>query len=194
MQMGFYFDQTRCTNCYVCVVACKDWNDVPAGPASWRRVTSIERGEFPNVFVAAFSSSCYHCAVPLCLAACPVMAITKRREDGIVIVDREVCIGGDECEFACREACPYDMPQFGPNPNPKMQKCNFCIDRLTGNKRPICVDSCPTYALDAGPLDVLAAKYGDIKEAEGFVYSTDTRPSIVIKPKRSTSIGSAAVD
>ncbi|MEE8174036.1 MAG: 4Fe-4S binding protein [Dehalococcoidia bacterium] len=33
--MAFYFDQTRCTGCYACSVACKDWDDVPAGPASW---------------------------------------------------------------------------------------------------------------------------------------------------------------
>ncbi len=24
MQLGFYFDQTRCTGCHTCVVACKD--------------------------------------------------------------------------------------------------------------------------------------------------------------------------
>jgi anaerobic dimethyl sulfoxide reductase subunit B (iron-sulfur subunit) len=38
MQLAFYFDQTRCTGCYTCAVACKDWHDVPAGPASWMRV------------------------------------------------------------------------------------------------------------------------------------------------------------
>ena len=52
MQMGFYFDQTRCTGCYACVVACKDWHDVPAGPASWRKVATIEEGNFPDLFVA----------------------------------------------------------------------------------------------------------------------------------------------
>ena len=44
MQMGFYFDQTLCTGCYTCIVACKDWHDVPAGPASWMRLKTVEKG------------------------------------------------------------------------------------------------------------------------------------------------------
>jgi len=51
MQMGFYFDQTRCTGCFTCVVACKDWHDVPPGPASWMRVTTVEKGKYPDLFV-----------------------------------------------------------------------------------------------------------------------------------------------
>ena len=39
-QIGLFFDQTRCTGCYACIVACKDWNDVPPGPASWMRVSN----------------------------------------------------------------------------------------------------------------------------------------------------------
>lgn len=85
MQMGFYFDQTRCTGCYACMVACKDWNDVPAGPASWRRVTTSEWSKFPNVFVASLTSSCCHCTTPLCAVVCPAEAITKREEDRIVV-------------------------------------------------------------------------------------------------------------
>ncbi|MFX1457608.1 MAG: 4Fe-4S dicluster domain-containing protein, partial [Promethearchaeota archaeon] len=37
-QMGFYFDQTRCTGCFTCSVACKDWNDIKAGPENWMRI------------------------------------------------------------------------------------------------------------------------------------------------------------
>jgi anaerobic dimethyl sulfoxide reductase subunit B (iron-sulfur subunit) len=40
MQLAFYFDQTRCTGCYTCVVACKDWHDIPAGPASWMLIAN----------------------------------------------------------------------------------------------------------------------------------------------------------
>ena len=42
MQLGFYFDQTRCINCFTCVVACKDWHDIPAGPASWLKVITSD--------------------------------------------------------------------------------------------------------------------------------------------------------
>ncbi len=157
IQIGFYFDQTRCTGCYACVVACKDWHDVPAGPASWQQVTTIERGEFPDLFVAFYTSSCYHCAQPACIAACPAGAITKRQEDGVVLVDQAKCLGKDQC--------------------------NLCPDRLEEGKKPICVAACPMRALDAGPLDELKALYGDAREAEGFIYSAELEPSIVFKPK-----------
>jgi anaerobic dimethyl sulfoxide reductase subunit B (iron-sulfur subunit) len=165
------------------VVACKDWHDIPAGPESRRRVVSIERGKFPNLFVAYLSLACCNCVQPLCIEACPVGAITKRKEDGIVVVDKELCLGKDNCG-ACKEACPYDAPQFGAEKNAKMQMCDFCLDRLTVNKNPICVDACPMMALDAGPMDRLKEKYGEIREATGFIYSEEAGPSIIFKPKK----------
>jgi anaerobic dimethyl sulfoxide reductase subunit B (iron-sulfur subunit) len=57
MQLGFYVDQSRCTGCHTCVVACKDWNDLPAGPVNWRWVSSVEEGVFPKVFVGYVSLS-----------------------------------------------------------------------------------------------------------------------------------------
>ena len=51
------------------------------------------------------------------------------------------------------------------------------------NKKPICVEACPMRALDAGPLEELKAKYGDIQEAESFVYSNRVMPSIIFKSK-----------
>lgn len=183
MQMGFYFKQSRCTGCDTCVVACKDWHDVPAGPASWVRVRTIEKGKYPNVSVAFMFLTCYHCEEPPCIPACPVGAITKREEDGAVVVDRETCLGKDSCEL-CLEACPYDAPQFGAEENAKMQKCDFCLDRLAENKPPICVAGCPLRALDSGPLEELKAKYGDGKEAEGFIYSSELKPSLICTPSR----------
>ncbi|MFC1823852.1 FAD-dependent oxidoreductase [Thermodesulfobacteriota bacterium] len=93
MQFGFYFDQTRCIGCFTCCVACKDWHDTPAGRANWIRLSYLERGEYPNPFVAYFPTACYHCAEPGCLTACPVGAIRKEEATGAVIVDREVCDG-----------------------------------------------------------------------------------------------------
>jgi len=185
MQMGFYFNQTLCIDCRTCVVACKDWHDVPAGPASFIRMVTIEKGKYPDVSVHSMFVSCYHCAEPACVSSCPVGAITKRDEDGVVVVDRETCLGKDKCDL-CRQACPYDTPQFGAEENAKMQKCDFCLDRLAENKKPICVDACPMRALEAGPIEELQAKYGDIREAEGFVYSDELIPSIVFRPKKDT--------
>lgn len=182
MQLAFYFDQTRCTGCYTCVVACKDWHDVPAGPASWRRVTTIEKGKYPELFVAFLSISCLHCAEPACVAACPTDAISKRNKDGIVIVDQEACLGKDSCGF-CLSACPYGAPQFGPEDDAKMQMCNLCLDRWQEGKKPVCVAGCPTRALDAGPIEEMESKYGKIREAAGFVYDQKLQPSIIFKPK-----------
>ncbi|MBI4285110.1 MAG: 4Fe-4S dicluster domain-containing protein [Chloroflexi bacterium] len=182
MQLGFYFDQTRCTGCYTCVVACKDWHDVPAGPASWRRVETIERGKYPNPFVAFLATSCYHCADPACVTACPTGAITKRQEDGIVLVAPELCLGKDSCGL-CLEACPYRAPQFGAEANAKVQMCDLCLDRWAEGKPPICVAGCPMRALDAGPIEELKAKYGQVQSAEGFTYAPNIRPSVVFKPK-----------
>ncbi len=89
--------RSRCTGCYTCVVACKDWYDVPAGPAAWLRVKTIEKGKYPNPFVAYLPTFCYHCAKPGCMDVCPADAITKRAEDGIVVVDQEKCLGRDAC-------------------------------------------------------------------------------------------------
>lgn len=183
MQIGFYFDQSRCTGCYTCVVACKDWHDVPAGPASWIRVISNEKGKFPNPSLSYLFRTCLHCAVPSCVPACPVGAITKRKEDGIVVIDREDCLGNVSCDGACQEACPYIAPQFGAEPEAKMQKCDLCLERWAHKEEPICVEACPMRALDAGPMDELKVKYGNVRQAEGFIYSEDAMPSIVFKAK-----------
>ncbi len=183
MQIGFYFDQTRCTGCYACMVACKDWHDIPAGPAKWLRLLYREEGEIPQVFVSYLFTPCYHCNNPLCALACPVGAITKRKADGIVVVDPVKCLGNKECRMLCQNACPWAAPQFGAEEGAKVQKCDFCLDRWSEKKKPLCVESCPTRALDAGPIEELRAKYGGIVEAHGFVSSPKAEPSVVFKPK-----------
>jgi len=189
MQLAFFFDQTRCTGCYTCVVACKDWHDVPAGPASWMRVATTERGKYPHPFVAFLSTPCYHCAEPACVPACPVDAISKRHQDGIVVVDGDACLGKDTCQL-CLEACPYQAPQFGAEDNAKMQKCDLCLERWAESKQPICVAGCPMQALDAGPIDEMEAKYGKIHEAEGLKYDERLHPSVIYKPKPRVSLAS----
>lgn len=183
MQIGFYFDQTRCTGCGACQVACKDWHDLPAGPLKWMRVLYTEKGKFPDVFVSYRISPCWHCHDPVCAPACPVNAISKRHEDGIVLVDSSVCVGNIECDIKCLKACPYDAPQFDDTPGAKMQKCNFCVGRWEKNVLPVCAEACPTRAMDAGSLEELKEKYGDIKEIDHFAYSERVKPSVVFKPK-----------
>ena len=184
MQCGIYIDQKRCTGCFACVVACKDWHDVPAGPASWIRVKTIEKGRYPDLFVAFLPVLCNHCLNPACVSICPADAIAKRPEDGIVTVDQDKCLGKDECGL-CLEACSYDAPQFGAEDNPKMQKCDLCKERWAQGKKPICVISCPMQAIDAGPIDELKKKYGGCSsEAEGFKFNKELAPSITFNCKR----------
>lgn len=182
MQLGFYFDQSRCSNCLTCVVACKDWHNIPAGPIFWRRVITVEEGEFPDVDVSFLSTSCYHCVDAPCIRECPVEAISKRDMDGIVIVDGDACVGREQCGN-CLEACPYGSPQFGSEPDAKMEKCHLCVDRWSEGKKPICVEACPMRALDAGPMDELESKYGSGREAKGFPGYLECRPSAIFKRK-----------
>jgi anaerobic dimethyl sulfoxide reductase subunit B len=184
MQLGFYFDQTRCIGCSACRVACKDWNDIDAGPENWMRVLYQEKGEYPDVFVSYMIAPCFQCEKPVCASACPVDAIAKRAEDGIVLVDSDACLGNQECDSKCLKACPYGAPQFGPEAGAKMHKCNFCLDRVSAGKLPDCIEACPVRALDAGPLDELEAKYGAGQEAAGFKYSKRTGPAVVLRAKR----------
>jgi anaerobic dimethyl sulfoxide reductase subunit B (iron-sulfur subunit) len=146
------------------------------------KVTCFEEGNFPNVFVSYLIRPCYHCTNPPCREVCPVEAITKRKRDGIVVVDRDACIGKTDCG-ACVDACPYGAPQFDNDEDAKMQKCDLCLERWQEGKSPICVESCPLRALDAGPLEELKAKYGERYEATGFVYDTEAKPSIIMKSK-----------
>ena len=107
MQHGFYFDHTRCVKCHACEIACKSWNEVEVGPR-WREVVKIESGTFPDVQAMNVSMACMHCGDAPCRSACPVGAIDKRADDGIVVVDPDKCIG---CGF-CTWACPFNAPQL----------------------------------------------------------------------------------
>ena len=65
-----------------------------------------------------------------------------------------------------------------------MQKCELCLERLRQGQQPICIEACPLYALDVGPLDQLKERYGDASDAEGFRYSKRFKPSVTVKPKK----------
>ena len=79
---------------------------------------------------------CNHCDNPPCVPVCPVQA-TFQREDGIVLVDNERCVG---CAY-CVQACPYDA-RFINHETQTADKCTFCEHRLEVGLLPACVESC----------------------------------------------------
>ncbi len=140
-EYGFTFTKEKCIQCHGCEVACKSWRDVELG-IYYRRVENIWKGQYPETSSFSLSISCLHCVTPACEAICPVKAISKDKEKGIVLVDRETCIGCREC----LEACPFDIPQFGEDE--KMQKCDMCFQGENADiPFPPCVETCPTEAL-----------------------------------------------
>ena len=102
-RLKFYVDVKRCIECGGCEVACKNENNVPEGIARIRVVT-VNEGEAGESNVAV---PCMHCSKAPCVAVCPVDAL-YHREDGIVQVNKETCIG---CGY-CLYACPFGAPQF----------------------------------------------------------------------------------
>nr|NLI50417.1 dimethylsulfoxide reductase subunit B [Propionibacterium sp.] len=184
-QLAFYFDQTKCTGCKACVIACKDKHDLPVG-VRWRRVAEYSGGLWlvdertgtmtQDVFSYYTSYSCNHCDDPICVEACPSTAMRKG-ENGIVKVEPEICIG---CKY-CAMACPYSAPQFN-EAKGVMTKCDFCSDRLAAGQTPACVAACPSRALDFGEVAELRAKYGAMASIEPLPAASVTKPNLVISP------------
>lgn len=187
-QLGFYFDSNKCTGCKTCQVACKEHYKLPIANL-YRRVLNYQGGSWelneagsyvPNgVFGYFVSLACNHCADPACVANCPVGAMQKDPETGLVWTDHEICIG---CQ-TCIAACPYTAPTFDEE-NGYMLKCDGCRDVVDAGGRPVCVAACPMRALDFGPIDELRAKYGEGNvEVEPLPRNT-TNPSLVMNPHR----------
>jgi molybdopterin-containing oxidoreductase family iron-sulfur binding subunit len=165
------FDLKRCIGCNACVVACKMENQLPED-VFFTRTFVEEIGSFPDVRRVYIPTLCNHCEDAPCEKACPSGA-TYTREDGIVMVDQDKCIG---CS-ACAVACPYDNRSqltkekldgsyFGEGGQAAFEetraerwlagtvtKCDFCSRRVDNGLQPACVASCPTDARIFGDLD-----------------------------------------
>ena len=128
------------------------WGDSPSG-VWFNRVHSFEAGEGANGRTVHFPKSCLHCEQPACVTVCPTGASFKRAEDGIVLVNEDICIG---CKL-CSWACPYGAREFDEDVG-VMKKCTLCIDRIYNDKLeevdrvPACVSTCPVGARHFGDL------------------------------------------
>lgn len=137
-------DITRCINCKACVVACRAEWDTPLGQSrAWvKEVEFVLADGSPRVML--FPGRCQHCDDAPCVEACPSGAAYKR-DDGIVLVDDEICSG---CEL-CVPACPYEARWLNPETR-TIGKCTFCQPRIDQGSQPACVQTCVGGALRFG--------------------------------------------
>ncbi len=164
-------DVRRCYGVQACTVACKAEYKVPLGEnRSW--VEEIEKGNFPDVSRSFLPRLCNHCDNPPCVSVCPTGATWKREEDGIVVIDPDVCIG---CKY-CLQACPYDM-RFINKDTGAAEKCDFCIHRVSQGLEPACVEACPSRA----------RIFGDLNDPDSEVYKLIAEnPVTTLRPEQGT--------
>ena len=162
-RMKFYCDEGRCIECDGCSVACDEAHELPVG-ISRRKVITLNEGIEGKEF--STSVACMHCTDAPCEQVCPVDCFYIR-EDGIVLHDKETCIG---CGY-CLYACPFGAPQFPRDgafgTKGAMDKCTMCAggpeetnsekerqlygqNRIAEGKVPVCASMCSTKALIVG--------------------------------------------
>ena len=153
MRWGMLINLNMCVSCYACVAKCKQDHFLPKD-VLWAKILISETGEYQSVGKQAYPVLCNHCESAICVEVCPTGA-TQKREDGIVFIDADKCVG---CR-SCLIACPYqvrtyfskreeyfpgqgftDFEKIGgrlcPHQTGTVVKCNFCIERIdAGIKR-----------------------------------------------------------
>jgi len=165
VRWAFLVDTTKCIGCGLCVTACKQENEIPFDAPVTR--TWVERyivtndGEVhadspmgardgftdPRIREEEFAEEdiakaffvpklCNQCENPACVQVCPVGA-TYQTHDGVVLIDREWCIG---CGY-CIMACPYGVRFFHPE-HKVADKCNFCYHRISQGMTTACAQAC----------------------------------------------------
>jgi Fe-S-cluster-containing dehydrogenase component len=170
---GMVIDLKRCYGCYACVMACKTANHTPPG-VLWARLLQGEVGSYPNVVRQTLPVLCMQCEEPSCMEVCPTGA-TQKLDNGIVIVEKDKCMGCKYCVMACPYGARYSVEEWesyfpeGLPLSPYEEftraafeeksgvgvatKCDFCLDRISEGRDPACVEACPANARIFGDLD-----------------------------------------
>ncbi len=173
--VGLLYDSTLCIGCKACVVACREANDMPPEVQTADKLwdtpldlsghtlnviklyaegTAMHKDQVKDGF-AFVKKSCMHCVDPSCVSVCPVSAMRKDPETGIVSHHPEACIG---CRY-CVASCPFGVPHFQyDTPTPRIEKCQMCRHRQAVGQIPACAEVCPTGATLFGPVAGLKAE------------------------------------
>ena len=157
------YDSSKCTACKGCQVACKQWNQLSSPlvadeyeftksfqspldntPNNWLIINFKEVNKEVGIDWNFMRNACFHCTEAACEMACPVGAISHK-DNGAVVIDQEKCIG---CRY-CVASCPFGVPRWDQASNTTF-KCWQCQDRTAADRKPACVSTCPTGALEFG--------------------------------------------
>lgn len=173
--VGILYDSTVCIGCRACQPACKQANDMPVEHSTpdsvWDDPIDLSGKTLNIIKVYATGSGvtkdsetdgyafikrhCMHCVDPACVSACPVSALKKNQQTGVVSYNKDACIG---CRY-CQLACPYNIPKFEFDKTfPQIRKCQFCEHRFKDNKFSACCEVCPTGASIFGKVTDLQAE------------------------------------
>lgn len=167
-------DTRRCIACQACTMACAMENASPEGQFRTVVATYAVTGQDGKTGLSVLPRLCNHCDEPPCIPVCPVGA-TFKREDGIVLVDGDRCVG---CAY-CVQACPFDA-RFINHDTGKADKCTFCSHRLEAGLLPACVETCVGGARIFGDTNDPHSDISQrLKAAKGHIQ--------VLKPEAKTS-------
>ncbi len=185
--LGFLYDSTLCIGCQACMVGCKKANSMPVESSDllpiWENprdlsaktlniIKKFESGTGKNKDqemdgFAYVKRQCMHCVDPGCVSACPVSAMRKNPDTGVVTYNKDACIG---CRY-CQIACPFNIPKFQwDSPFPQIVKCQLCSHLLPKGELPGCCSSCPTGATVFGTTNELLAEAQRRQQMEAGIY------------------------
>ncbi len=169
-QTGFIFDPDKCVGCHACIVGCAIEKGMEPG-TNLRDVLTYNPLIISNIPHYHLSLACNHCLEPPCVEQCPAKAIIKDTENGIVIIDDDLCIG---CSY-CSWVCPFGAPVFDILEG-IMKKCDLCHERIISGLKPACETVCPTGALQTQLIDPEF-----VEQKVPFFPETGVAPAILIE-------------
>ena len=181
---GLLIDTTKCGDgCNDCVTACNAENALSGatGPQDSQWIRKVDVKDLRTGYVQSLPMMCQHCEHPPCVDVCPTGASMKRA-DGIVLVDRHICIG---CRY-CMMACPYKARSFVHEPlhdqNPEVprgkgcvESCTFCVQRVDRDEQPACVEACNAKGHQAMIFGDLMDPESELSKALKAADSTEVR-------------------